>query len=71
MTRLPATTRQRALRDTCLTVLASQSRLDDTPYYHLCELARYHLGFHVCWCGCGFTSNGVIGKVHEAENVAE
>jgi hypothetical protein len=45
----------------CLTVLTARSRLDNTPFYHLCELQPRHASWHMCWCGCAFTINGVVG----------
>jgi hypothetical protein len=45
----------------CLTVYVAQSRLDNTPFYHLCELYPGHTGWHLCWCGCTFTERGIVG----------
>ena len=67
MARFSALSRQRALRETCLAIYAAHSRVDDAPYYHLCELPKRHPAWHVCWCGSGFTKEGVIGR---AANVA-
>jgi len=47
-------------RTHCLAIYTSHSRVDDTPYYHLCELRPGHSGWHLCWCGCSFTEHGVV-----------
>jgi len=44
----------------CLSIYAAHSRLDNTPFYHLCELRPRHTGWHLCWCGCAFTDTRVM-----------
>lgn len=76
VTSKPVRLRARRIMQTyCLSIYTSHSRLDNTPFHHLCELPPRHTSWHLCWCGCAFTERGVVGYQQKLdlglENIAE
>jgi len=44
----------------CQAYLRTTGWAKDDLFLHICTLPHHSDNFHLCWCGCNFSTSGVI-----------